>query len=96
MLREATEHLQKAIEIHPNYKNAYLLLGNAYNYLKEYDNSIQMYQAALKIDPNYQDAQKNMLITYRDAGRYFRRTEKRHSKSASIFGKSICYGCNRL
>ncbi|MEZ5058045.1 MAG: tetratricopeptide repeat protein [Saprospiraceae bacterium] len=71
MLQEATEHLQKAIEIHPNYKNAYLLLGNAYNYLKEYDNSIQMYQAALKIDPNYQDAQKNMLITYRDAGRYF-------------------------
>ena len=29
MINQAVPHLQKAIEIHPNYKNAYLILGNA-------------------------------------------------------------------
>lgn len=71
MLREAIGHLQKAISIHPNYKNAYLLLGNAYNYLQEYEPSIANYQQALSIDPNYRDARQNLGITYKDAGKYY-------------------------
>jgi len=71
MRQEAVGHLLEAIKIHPNYKNSYLLLGNAYNYLKSYDQSIQNYQKALSIDENYSEANTNLLITYRDAGRYF-------------------------
>ena len=71
MWTEAVGHLQEAIKIHPNYKNSYLLLGNAYNYLKEYDKSIANYQKALKIDSEYQEANTNLIITYRDAGRYY-------------------------
>ena len=52
MVSQAVEHLQQALRIHPNYKNAYLLLGNAYNYLQEYDRSIEAYKGALSIDPN--------------------------------------------
>ena len=37
MVNKAVGHLNQAIKIHPNYKNAYLLLGNAHNYLKEYE-----------------------------------------------------------
>lgn len=71
MWTEAVGHLQEAIKIHPNYKNSYLLLGNAYNYLKEYDKSIANYQKALQLDADYNEANTNLIITYRDAGRYY-------------------------
>lgn len=71
MLLTAEQHLQAAIKIHPNYKNAYLQLGNVNNYLQQFDNAIKYYEQALQIDPNYQDAVNNLGITYRDAGRYY-------------------------
>lgn len=71
MLNQAVQHLTEAVKIHPGYKNAYLLLGNAYNYLQQYEASIQAYQQALKLDPEYAEANNNLGITYRDAGRYF-------------------------
>jgi protein O-mannosyl-transferase len=71
MLQEAASHLQEAIRIHPTYKNAYLLLGNCYNYLKHFETSIQNYRKALELDPNYKDAINNLGITYRDAGRFY-------------------------
>lgn len=70
MLQEAAGHLREAVKIHPTYKNAYLLLGNCYNYLQQYDPAIEYYQKALALDPNYQDAFNNLAITYQQAGRY--------------------------
>lgn len=70
MLREATGHLEKALAIHPAYKNACLLLGNACNYLKEYESSIAWYGKALELDPAYAEARNNLQITLREAGRY--------------------------
>ena len=71
LLQEAIGHLNEAIKIHPTYKNAYLLLGNANNYLKEFDQAIQAYDKALRLDPNYTDAFNNRAITYRDGGLFF-------------------------
>jgi protein O-mannosyl-transferase len=71
LLDEAVVHLIKAIAIHPNYKNAYLLLGNAYYYLDEYELSIQQYANALKLDPNYKDALVNIGLSYRQAGKHY-------------------------
>lgn len=82
MIREAITHLNKAVEIHPGYKNACLLLGNAYNYLKEYPTSIQWYQQALSLDPRYREATNNLQITYREAGRYM--GEVKNDLAASI------------
>lgn len=70
MLLEAIEHLNKAIEIHPLYKNAYLLLGNAHFYLKNFDESISNYEKSLALDPNYRDALSNIGIAYQQGGRY--------------------------
>ena len=59
-LRTAIGHLQQAILIHPNYKNAHLLMGNAELYLDQYDNAIASYEQALRIDPGYTDAINNL------------------------------------
>jgi tetratricopeptide (TPR) repeat protein len=71
MLREAVGHLTEAMKIHPGYKNPLLIMGNAYNYLQEYEASIQAYEQALKLDPDYTEAQNNLAITYRQAGQFF-------------------------
>lgn len=66
---EAVGHLQKAVTIHPTYKNAWLLLGNAFYYLTNFDQAIQAFKQALLLDPEYADASKNMGLAYRDGGR---------------------------
>jgi tetratricopeptide (TPR) repeat protein len=71
MLRRAADHLQRAVSIHPNYKNAHLLLGNAYYYLERWEEAISSYQRALQLDPGYEEAAGNLAITYRDAGRHY-------------------------
>ncbi|MEZ4989754.1 MAG: tetratricopeptide repeat protein [Saprospiraceae bacterium] len=72
MWQEAAGHLNEALHLHPTYKGAYLLLGNAYNYLQQYEQSIAAYQKAINISNNDDDelAQNNLAITYRDAGKY--------------------------
>jgi len=62
MLRTAQGHLQEAIKIHPNYKAAYLLLGNSSNYLKEYEQAIKYYNQVLTIDANDQNGFNNLGI----------------------------------
>jgi protein O-mannosyl-transferase len=69
MQTEAVGHLEKAIKIHPTYRNAYLLLGNAHNYLKNYDKSIKAYEDGLKVDPTYVDLKNNLAVTYREAAK---------------------------
>lgn len=70
MWQEAVGHLNEAIRLHPTYKGAYVLLGNAYNYLQQYDQSIAAYQNALRVSPGDQLAEDNLAITYRDAGKF--------------------------
>ena len=89
MLQEAVGHLNEALRIHPNYKNAYLLLGNAYNYLQQYDQSIDAYQQALRIDPAYHQARNNLGITYKDAGKYYGETKGELDKAINYLKRAI-------
>lgn len=82
MLTEAIGHLQEAIRIHPSYKNAFLLLGNANSLLDNYQQAINQYDEALAIDSEYQEALQNKAITYRNWGRYL--GEKQNNLAASI------------
>lgn len=69
MLNQSKEYLNKALSIHPNYKNAWLLLGNARFYAQEYDEAIKAYDQSLAIDPSYGDALKNLAVALREGGR---------------------------
>ncbi len=84
MIREAIGHLEIATGIHPTYKNAYLLLGNAFNYLEQYEQSVESYQTALTLDPTYPDALTNLFLTLRQAGRYY-------GEQKNDLGRSLMY-----
>lgn len=71
MLQEALGHLEEAVRIHPTYKNAWLLKGNAHLYLKQYEAAISAYQKSLSVDPNYAEANNNLGIAYTEAGQYY-------------------------
>jgi protein O-mannosyl-transferase len=62
LLREAIEHLNRSLQVHPNYKEPYNLLGNAYTHLGEATNAVTAYKNALKIDPNFKVAQSNLNL----------------------------------
>ncbi len=92
-LTEAVAHLREAIKIHPTYKNAYLLLGNGQYYLKDYDNAILAYENALKVSPGYSEANKNLGITLRDAGRYYGEQKQDLNRAMTYLNRS--YAINK-
>lgn len=81
-IEEARQHLEKAVEIHPLYKNAWLQLGNANYFLENYGQAERAYAKALEIDPGYTLAYKNMAINYRDYGKFL--GEKKGDLDGSI------------
>ncbi len=70
LIRKAIPHFQKAIELHPLFKNAYLQMGNALVYLGEYEKAIAYYDQALKIDPEYVEAITNKGAALTGLNRY--------------------------
>ncbi len=89
MLDKAIPYLSKALEIHPNYKNAALLLGNAYFYKSDFDAAIKSYERAMAIAPDYQEAIKNLAIAYRDGGRHAGEKEQNLQKAKNYLQRSI-------
>ena len=89
MLREAIGHLEQAVAIHPLYKNPYLLMGNAHNYLQEWEASIRAYQRALQLDPGYEEARNNLAITYRQAGQFYGEQQGDLSRSIQYLQQAL-------
>ena len=81
-LIKAEKYIERALEIHPNYNNAWLIRGNIEYYLEKYDNAIESYEKVLLIDPGNEDALMNMAYTYRDAGKYY--GEKKHDLNKAL------------
>lgn len=68
LLTSALTDLSRAVGIHPTYKNAYLLRGNANLLLKNYDAAIADYDQALALDGGYQAATDNLVVALTAAG----------------------------
>ncbi len=89
MLNEAIPYLEKALTIHPNYKNASLLLGNANFYKGDFEGAIKAYERTLQISPEYQDAIKNLAIAYREAGKKAGEVERNLEKAKKYLKRSV-------
>jgi protein O-mannosyl-transferase len=88
-MKEAITHALRATEIHPTYKNPYLLLGNAYFYANEFDKAVQAYEAALKLDPNYKDARQNLQLVYREGGKIIAQQQNNIPKGIEFMQKAL-------
>lgn len=63
MLKKALEYLNKSVEIHPKYLDAWILLGNAhFHYNKDFARAAESYIRILKINPNYDRSYSNLEI----------------------------------
>ena len=82
MLTEAQTYLKRAIEIHPNYKLSYLLLGNSYFHLGNFEQAIIYFRHVLKLDPDYYEGKRNLGIALRDQGKVM--GEKNNNLTAAI------------
>jgi tetratricopeptide (TPR) repeat protein len=63
--QNAIRSYDRAIEINPNYADAYYNRGLAYKNLKDYQNAIRSYDRAIEIDPNYANAYCNRGSAYK-------------------------------
>lgn len=70
LLAKAKPMLDQAIAIHPQYTNAYLLLGNVYYHSNDLPNAIATYNKALALKSDFEDARQNLGVAYRDYGKY--------------------------
>jgi len=58
--KDAEKAFKKAIELDPNYAEAYANLGALYAKFKEYDKAIKLYQESIKRKPSYAGAYTNL------------------------------------
>ena len=58
--QEAKSNLKKAIELQPDYAEAYNNLGNAYKEMEEYNEAILVYEKAIELNPQYYEAYNNL------------------------------------
>ncbi|MEO6038417.1 MAG: tetratricopeptide repeat protein, partial [Saprospiraceae bacterium] len=69
--RQAVVHLTKALEIYPNYKDAYISRGGANFYLKNYDAAIADYRQAVHFGPDDPRWKTYLAMTLRDGAQYY-------------------------
>lgn len=63
-LKKSIKYLGKAIEIHPKYKDAYLLMGNAqWEMYQSLDSMFKYYDKLLQLDPSYDRVYSNIFET---------------------------------
>lgn len=89
MLRDAQGYLARALEIHPNYKLSYLLLGNSHFHLGEYDKAITYFRHVLTLDPMYVEGRRNLGVALREAGRVKGEQENNLAGAISLLQEAV-------
>ena len=66
---KALDELQAAVDLQPNYDDAYRLRGEILARLGRWDEAFQSLQKAIDVRPNYWGNYRSLGLAYRDAGR---------------------------
>ncbi|HMP28959.1 MAG TPA: tetratricopeptide repeat protein [Saprospiraceae bacterium] len=67
---DAIKYLKKALELHPTYTGADLLIGNALFFKNDYEGAINQYTKLLSYAPTDKNAKKNLALVLREYGKY--------------------------
>jgi tetratricopeptide (TPR) repeat protein len=67
---DAIADLTKAIEMNPNYTDAYNCRGFAYNRLLLFNEALKDFTKAIELDPGLSDAYLNRGVAYKNLGKY--------------------------
>ena len=65
---KSIEHYTKAIELKPDYANAYSNRGNVYSARNDYDRAISDFNTAIQLKPNFAEFYSNRGIAYQKKG----------------------------
>lgn len=69
-IRKSMAHLEKAIDIHPDYMEAHNNLGSRYVALDQYDKALTEFQKTVELDPNSQKGYLNLSLALSALKRY--------------------------
>ncbi len=69
-IRGSADHLEKAVQIYPDFLQARSILGTRYVRLGEFDKALAEYQAALAIDPHAPQIYLNLCVALYFLGSY--------------------------
>ncbi len=81
LLELSLKHLNRTLQIHPTYGNAWLMVGNANYYQGKYPEAIKAYRECLRLQAEVNNATRNMGCALRDLGR--RQGEVEHNVVAA-------------
>ncbi len=90
-LIDAQGYLKRALEIHPNYKLSYLLIGNSYYHLGDLDQAITYFRQVLKIDPDYGEGKRNLGVALRDQGKNLGEKQNNLTGAISLLEEALTY-----
>lgn len=86
--RESLQHADKAIQIYPNYRDAYITRAGDRFYLKDYDGAVADYRQALKLGSNDPKIKTYLGIALRDGGKFYGEKKGDFATSAKMLNES--------
>ena len=73
--KKAIEYLNKAIQLQPNYVEAYFIRARVYEILGQHQRAIEDFNEAIRLKPNYVEAYKSRGVVYNFLLQYQRAIE---------------------
>ncbi len=71
LYRQVVVHTTKAIELYPNYSDAYVTRAGAQYFLKQFDGAVADYREAVRLAPDKPEYRKNLAFALRENGKSY-------------------------
>jgi len=85
---EAKPHLDQAIKIYPNYKDAYISRGGVHYVLKEFPEAIADYRRAVQLAQDDPKLKTYLALALRDGGKYYGEQKRDMENAFKCFNES--------